>query len=308
MDTLRALDLNLLVALNALLDEGSVTGAARRMGLSQPAMSRTLGRLRDLFADPLFVRAGRALIPTPRATALAEPLTALLANADALLRRDAPFDPATAHGELTLFTADLTASLILPDLIARLAAFAPGLDLVIRDAAAAATLAPQLGATPSVAVAPYAPDSGVIRRRPGGVESFSVIARADHPALSAGPLDPATWAGLRHLLIAPRGRPGGVVDTALAARGLNRRVAVRIKTFALAGPIVATSDLVATVPTVLAEGFARTLPVVVLPPPLPLPGFSLDLLWHERYHHDPAHAWFRAAVAATLARVAPADR
>jgi len=146
--------------------------------------------------------------------------------------------------------------------------------------------------------------SSLLGWRLGGLRSDEgdplVVELRDELELAAQRLDAASQR--RHLLIAPRGRPGGVVDATLAAHGLTRRVAVRIKTFALAGPIVATSDLVATVPSVLAERFAQTLPLAVLPPPLPLPGFSLDLLWHERYHHDPAHAWFRAAVADTLGR------
>ena len=147
MDHVSPLDLNLLVALDALLATRSVTRAAERAGVTQSAMSRTLARLREAFGDPLFVRAGRTLVPTERAAGLAEPLVALLAEAQALLTRGAPFSPATARRELTLHAADLATSLIMPALVARLAREAPGVDVVTLDDATAAPLVPSVSST-----------------------------------------------------------------------------------------------------------------------------------------------------------------
>jgi len=298
---LSGVDLNLLVALDALLATRSVTAAAGRVGVTQSAMSRTLGRLRDLFDDPLFVRVGRGLVPTERAEALVAQLSEWRADTEALLRHRAPFDPATARRELLISAPDLATSLAMPRLLARLANEAPGIDVVTVDVHGD-DLDALLVERPSVAISPRIPDRAALRQRPTCTLGFSVILRRDHPALARG-LDVATFAGLRHLLVAPRGRPGGVVDELLAERGLQRRVAALIKTFAIAGEIVAESDLVATVPSVLAARFARTLPIVALAPPLPMPTFTLHVGWHERYHHDAGHAWLRRAVIAALDEV-----
>lgn len=303
MTHLSGVDLNLLVALEALLATRSVTAAAARTGVTQSAMSRTLGRLREVFGDPLLVRVGRGLVPTERAEGLVAPLADWLAGAEALLREGAPFDPATARRELTILAPDLATSLVMPRLVARLANEAPGIDLVTGELPRGDE-APALAERPSVSVTPGAPARGELRQRAGCTLGFAVIARRGHPALvDGGALTVEAFAGLRHLLIAPSGRPGGVVDRALGERGLTRRVAARVKTFAIAGEIIAGSDLVATVPAILARRFAASLPIVVLPPPLALARFTLYVAWHERYHHDAGHAWLRRAVVEALNEV-----
>lgn len=297
---LSTIDLNLLVALAALLEERSITRAARRLGVTQSAMSRTLGRLRDLLGDPLFVRSGRGVVATARGEALAEPLTRLLSDAEELIRAARPFDPGTATRQFVVGTSDFVVSVMVPPLAARIAAEAPGVDLVLVSGASGVTTAALEAGEQDLAVLPDSAATPSLRRKPSVEVPFACLLRADHPAIAGGSLSLADYAALPHLLVAPRGRPGGIVDRALAERGLTRRVSVQVQTFGVAGEIVAGTSLVATLPLPVARAHAAHLPVRVVPTPIPVPPFRLVLLWHERQHHDPGHVWLRRLVDETV--------
>jgi DNA-binding transcriptional LysR family regulator len=301
---LAGLDLNLLVTLDALLEERNVTRAARRMGLSQSAMSHALARLRDLLADPVLVRSGRGMLPTPRAEAVGRPLREALGAIERTLRAPPAFDPGTAEKAFRMWGGDFAEMVVLPPLLARLSTAAPGLDLAF---------APSIeGIRPSLtrgeidlAFAPVR----TVDRGPGIQEEalfeerFVSVVRTGHP-LAAGKLTPARFAEARHAFIAPRGRPGGAVDDALARLGLRRRVVLMLPHFVVAPHVVAASDLVLTLPERMARLLVAQLPITVLETPLVLPTFTVSMIWHERSDADPAHAWLRAEVRALGEQVA----
>jgi len=297
------IDLNLLVAFEALLDERSVTRAAERVGLSQPAMSRALGRLRALFGDRLFVRTTAGLAATPRAEAAAVPLRALLAEVRRLVQPP-DFDPAAMRGTVRLAMVDYQSVLLLPRLLARLERDAPGLDVQV------VAMGPDLHARLESGDVDLS--IGVFDRAEAGLyrqtlyrDGFACLVRAGHPCLH-GPLGVERFAALRHAFLTTTGEGrGGMVDGALQRLGLSRRITLFTPHFLAAPLMVAESDLILTLPRMLAQRLQRMAPVVVLEPPVDLPVFTVSQLWHERRHGDPAHAWLRAALASAAADLAP---
>ncbi len=286
-------ELDLLAAFDALHREGHLTRAAARAGRSQPAMSRALARMREAFGDELFVRTPRGMVPTPRADALAPEVRRVLDAARSLVRaRD--FDASTLERTFVIATTDLVEAHLLPALAARLRDLAPRASLLLRpmDAALAGDL--EVGRVDLV-VSPRASIPQGAMQRHLFDDEFLCAVRRGHPALKRG-LDLAAWAALEHVQIAPRGVPGGPVDDALGARGLARRVAVRTPSFLAAPVLVARSDYVITAPRVVLEAVAEPLGLHTFPPPLPLPGFRIQLGWHRRAQGDPAHAWLRGVV------------
>ena len=296
---LAGIDLNLLVALDALLAERSVTRAADRVGLSQPAMSRALGRLRDLFGDRLLVRTSSGLAPTPRAEALAQRLRAVLMEVGQIVR--APeFDPATLRGMARIAIPDYLGLLVLPALLRRLEREAPGLDIVLAPPRAT-TLNELEAGGPDLAIGNFPDVPAGFYGKPVMTDGFACLARRGHPALTE-PLTPERFAGLRHALITVRDdRSPGAVDEALGRLGLTRRIALRVPNFLAAPLIVAETDLILTLPRRLAHWLAGRADVQVMEPPLDLGTFTILQLWHERRRDDPEHAWLRATAASAIA-------
>ncbi len=290
---LGGLDLNALVVLDALLLTRSVTAAARSVGLSQSATSHALARLRRTFGDPLLVRGAGGLVATTRAEAMASPLREALAAMQRAVAGPARFDPATAQRRFVLSLADYVGLVMLPGLLQRVAAEAPGVDLQVRnhDGHGGELLA--RGEFDLMVVPDSRPVEGSgIRARKLFHERFVCLVHRDHPAL-ARRWTLESFVRLRHAVIAPTGRPGGVVDDALAELGLTRRVVLSLPQFLLAPFVVAGSDLVLTLPERVARVFVEQLPLLLVEPPLRLRGFTMQLLWHERSHDDPAHRWLR---------------
>lgn len=290
--SLRGTDLNLLVILQAILTEGSVSRAAARLNLTQPAASQALSRARALFGDPLLVRDGAAMRPTPRAEALRGELTAAL---DGVAQLFAPpgFDPATARRAFVIAASDMGELLVLPPLIRRVLAEAPGCTLTIRSVEAqppdaAIDLAVIGGA------APEGPFEGLELYE----ESFVLLCRPDHPLLQ-GALTPERLAAQPHALVTPRGAgTAGPVDAALARLGLTRRIVLRLTSFASLPPLLAGSDLVAAVPARFAarpevQALCRSHPL-----PFDSPRVPLRLVWHSRFAADPGHRWLRGLLGA----------
>jgi DNA-binding transcriptional LysR family regulator len=290
--------LDLLRCFAVLHHERHLSRAAMRVGLSQPAMSRVLGRLRDAFGDPLFVRTPRGMLPTARADELAPRVHAVLDAAEALVR-PAAFDPATLARTFTIGTADFFDAMLIPRLIDQLAV-APGVRVHTRpidDDVSDALGSGRLDLT--IGVREAAPSEARLGKLYD--EQFVCAVRRDHPRVGRR-LSLERFVELPHLLIAPGGNPGSRVDTALAARGLTRRVVVRVHTFQSAPAIVASSDLIVTAPARLLEPLAQRFRLRLLPPPIELPGFPVFAAWHPRVHDDPAHVWFRGALAAASKR------
>lgn len=292
-------DLALLRYFDHLHRERHLTRAARRAGLSQPAMSRALVRMREAFGDPLFVRTPRGMTPTPRADALAAEVRAVLDAAEALVR-PALFDPARLARTFTIGTADLFDAELIPRLIATLARIAPGVSVTTRPFGEAPGDALVTGRFDLVITVRAALPAEAMTARMYE-DDFVCAVRRDHPGVGRR-LTVERFAALPHLQIAPRGEPGGPVDTALEARGLARRVVMRVHTFLSAPAIVAHSDLILTAPRRVLGPLARPFGLRLLDPPLALPALSVWQGWHPRVHDDPAHAWFRTVVADSVAR------
>lgn len=290
-----ALDLNLLVVLEALLAERNVTRASRRLGLSQPATSHALGRLRDLFDDPLLLRTPRGMQPTARAEELAPLVHDALAAVRRTLDSSAPFDPAATERTFNVLTADQSAFVLLPALLAELGRAAPRAAVAVRPVAVADAEARLADGSLDLAIGLLSERPGLHRQRLFH-ERFVCVARKGSPA-ARGRLTLDRYCSLSHLLVTPSGQPGGIVDTRLGELGRKRHVALFVSTFLVAPHVIASTDLVWTAPLRIAETYARHLPLVLKPGPLALDGFTVWQLWHERSERDPAHRWFREAVA-----------
>jgi DNA-binding transcriptional LysR family regulator len=299
------INLNLLAVLDALLAERSVTRAAAHLGLSQSATSHALRRLREMFDDPLLVRGSAGLVPTALAEELAGPVRSGLLTLARAVRGELRFDPATAKRTFTVATVDHPLLTGLPRFLATAAADAPGIDLHVRpfgDELARRLEAGEIDVVLAGAEAEMvlALDKGLMRSRVIR-EGFVCVTRPDHPALKARALDLETFAALPHLLVSTTGAGPGIVDTALAQHGLERRIAVRIPYFSGAPLLLAQSDMIATLPRSMAEAGQRIAPLALHTPPLDLPRSDAFLWWHERFQRDPGHAWFRQALLAAFA-------
>ncbi|MGY3944407.1 LysR family transcriptional regulator [Aeromonas tecta] len=286
-------DLNLLITLDALLAEGSVAGAARRLSLSPSAMSRALARLRETTGDPLLVRAGRGLVPTPRALALREQVARLVQDAGMVLRPQQDVNPTQLVRTFRLRASDGFVETLGPALLARLATEAPGVRLHFvakpnkeSDPLRHGELDFESGVI-GTNTAPELHSQALFRDR------FVAVVRPGHP-LCTEPLTASRYASAHHIMVSRRGQEHGPIDQALAALKLERHVATLVPGFATALALVRGSELVATVPELHCASLHGDL--VRLPLPFPLPGLTLALLWHPRLDADPAHRWLRQLI------------
>jgi DNA-binding transcriptional LysR family regulator len=294
---LSAIDLNLLVVLEALLSERHVTRAAMRVGLSQSATSHALSRLRDLYGDPLLVRSGSKLALTPRAHALLPVITRALADLHATITQEPAFDARVSERAFRLGADDYTQAMLIPPLLEHFEREAPGISLSTVHAPNLLELVEEGQVDLATVVGHSVPSP--LRRQELFTEGFTCMVRKRHPSVKSK-LTLSQYLALRHLVVAPSGAPGSVVDSALAERGKQRRVALRVSSFLVAAVLVMKSDLISTVPERLAQRFVKIYPLRLLPPPLPLPRFTLSIAWHPRLENDPPHAWFRNAIARIL--------
>ncbi|MCY0953178.1 LysR family transcriptional regulator [Streptomyces sp. H27-S2] len=299
------LDLNLLTALDALLEEGSVTGAAARLHVTAPAMSRSLGRIRKATGDQILVRTGRSMVPTTRALAMRAQVHVLVQQAHHLLSAQQELDLASLERVFTVRWHDALTAACGTALITAVHRQAPGVQL--RLPAESGTDTPELRRgevdLESSSSAPTLPD---IRHRLVGRDRLVVAVRPGHP-LTEGPLSLARYAAAEHLTVSRRGSLRDPIDDALATSGLERRVAAAGPTAAFALQLALGTDLVVTLPDAVTRAAREQLGLVTLPPPLPLPHVPLYLLWHQRYDDDRAHTWLRETAAETVqALFAPA--
>ncbi len=293
-------DLNLLVALDVLLVEGSVARASRRLSLSASAMSRTLARLRETTGDPLLVRAGRGLVPTPRALELRDRVASIVHDAQALLRPAEALDLARLVRTFTLRTSEGFVENFGPALIARVSEEAPGVRLRFlskADKDSAPLRDGRVDLETGVVEATMSPEiraQGLFRDRIAGV------VRMKHP-LSRGRITLERYAAGRHVLASRLALDGGEVDEALEAFAMKRQVVAIVGGFAVALALARASDLIASVPE-KHTGNLRS-GMFTFPLPVPLPDITVSLLWHPRLDADPAHRWLRACVREVCAAV-----
>ncbi len=299
------IDANLAIALDALLAENSVTRAAARLQTSPAAMSRTLARLRRILQDPLLVRAGQAMVPTPRAQALREEAATVVRSLGALLSPGASVDPAGLSSTFTLQAADLVGAALAPGLLQLAQREAPGVSFRIR--------AEELEAGPALRDGRIDLEIGSIdhvdpETQVEELVSLRMVAavRPGHP-LTEGPLTPVRLAAAQHVAVSRRGRFTGPLDTALAEQNLHRRVSVVLPSHLAAMTLAARSDIVCLVPAAPPGAApsplthdAGALGLHLLDIPLELPPLTIGMAWHPRHTADGAHRWLRDAVRRTL--------
>jgi DNA-binding transcriptional LysR family regulator len=287
------LDLNLLTVLDALLEEGSVTGAARRLRLSSPAVSRSLGRLRKLTGDDILVRTGRTMTPTPYALAVREQVGILLRQTREVLTPRRDLDLAGLDRVFSLQCHNALTTALAPPLLAAMAAQAPRARLRFLAEPALDTDDLRHGRV-DLEIGAAVPALPEIRRESVGADRLVVVMRREHPC--ARGLDLAAYAAQAHVLVSRRGRLTDPVDAVLASHGLSRRVLAAVATSATAAHLIAGSDLVLTVPQLAWRPLVQAFALVAVPLPIPSPPTPIICGWHQRYDTDPAHAWLRSQV------------
>jgi DNA-binding transcriptional LysR family regulator len=286
-------DLNLLVTLDAVLSEGSVAGAARRLRLSPSAMSRALARLRETTGDPLLVRAGRGLVPTPRAIELREQVSQLVQDAIVVLRPARQLDFTRLRRSFTLRTREGFVENFGPALIARGAAEAPGVRLCFVQKTDKESSALRDGSVDLETGVIGKLTSPEIRVQSLFRDRFIAVVREGHP-LSKGKITAARYAAATHIGVSRPGVAGGPLDEALASQGLERQVATIVAGFSAALALARGTDMVASVPERHTGNLRAGMHSFALP--FAAPEITVSLLWHPRLDADPAHRWLRAVV------------
>ncbi|CAM4278736.1 LysR family transcriptional regulator [Bordetella muralis] len=296
-NSLRRVDLNLLVTLDTLLDERNVTRAAQRLHLSQPTVSVQLGKLRDIFNDPLLLPGPRGMRPTARADELREPLRQALESLEYAVAPSSPFDPAQARQIWRIAASDYGESTIVLPALPGLRMAAPGTRLAILSLSPTtlARQAEQGDIDLAFHISEEAPPG--LRRRSMFTERYVLAGRRGHPRLKRRPTL-AQFCKLDHVIVSPVGGGfQGPTDAVLAQRGMTRNVALSVPHFLFLDSVLANTDLVAMVPSRLVRN-SRTLQTVE--PPFEAPGFEMLMLWHERVHRNPAHQWLREHMAKSI--------
>ncbi|MBV61180.1 MAG: LysR family transcriptional regulator [Nevskiales bacterium] len=296
---LRQLDLNLLVVLDAIYSEGGITAAARRLHLTQPAVTHALNRLRQHFGDPLFVREGRQMLPTPMARNLIRPLKRSLRSIEIMLHEVDRFEPATTPRRFSLGVRDVLESVLLPPLMRAITEAAPLVDLeavqTVRRTLASDLDSGELDAAIDVLLP--LPDS--IHRQRIVFDRFVVVARKGHPDVGKR-LSLATYLAQDHVLATVRRTGGGMEDVSLAQLGQTRRIRLRCQHYFAACRVVSETNLILTMPENYARVANAGLDNQVLPAPVDMTPLDGYLYWHRNVENDPANRWFREQVLGAL--------
>jgi len=291
------LDLNLLLTLDALLAEHNVTRAAERLHLSQPSVSVHLARLREALDDPLLLPGPRGMRPTARADALRAPLRQALEALQRAVAPAAPFDPAQAGNTWRVAASDYGESTIVLPALAALRRAAPGTRLAVLQVAPLQIARQAERGEIDLALHTRAGAPPTLRQRTLFAERYVLAGRAGHPRLRRRPT-PAQFCTLEHVIVSPDGGGfSGVTDAVLHERGLRRRVALSVPHFLFVIDVLLRTDLVAMLPERVARGHPG---LRLCAPPVPVPGYEMAMLWHERVHRDPAHRWVRELLAASV--------
>jgi DNA-binding transcriptional LysR family regulator len=288
------IDLNLLRVLDALLDTGSVVGAAARLHLSPPAVSRSLGRLRKVLDDPLFVRAGRELVPTELAKSLRGPTQAALSEALKILQPAMSLDPINLKRRFVIRADDSIIAVLALPLMERVQMSAPGVDIdFLRDDSNYVTQFRNGELDFRIGV--HAEEHRDTQSEVLLTDRFVAIVHKDH-ALAGRRLTTRKFADAHHVTVSPVGKRTGPIDVALAEIGMERKHITTVTSFVVAAHLVATTDQVGSVPRTIAKTMARALPIVSLEIPLSLPTFDVCVTWHDRHGDDAAHQWLRTQI------------
>ncbi len=297
---LRSVDLNLLVVFDALMAERNVTRAAVRNGLSQPAVSKALNRLRHLFDDPLFIRRDRCMEPTPRAIELSGPIHGALANISRTLASPSAFNPAEISATVTIATIDFYQMSLLPALIRILRREAPGIHLQLKACDRFCQNESLECGEIDIAIGPVGALRDDLRAIPLWKDRLTTLVACDNPIAKALTLESFAAAphvvDAGHVRITPEGHVTSVVDAILAASGLRRQIAVVLPNSAGIPHVVAATDLIATLPTRVVKDLAPIKNVHFLPAPFPALEVSPHMLWHVRTENIPLQVWLRSVI------------
>jgi DNA-binding transcriptional LysR family regulator len=300
---LRQIDLNLLVILHQLLQDRSVSTSADKLGLTQPAVSNALKRLRAMLKDDLFVRTARGMEPTPYALHLAAPVGEALATLKAAFDERDAFDPATSTRTFTLSMTDIGEIYFMPPLLKALATLAPHIQIStarntagnLKEEMEAGNVDLALGLLPHLT-------TGFFQRRLFK-QRYVCMFRKDHPT-ATNPISMKSYAALEHLGIIAANTGHGEVDALIAKRGIQRRVRLHVPHFIAVGHILQSSDLIATVPERFAVHCEAPFNLAISPLPMKLPDIAIHLFWHAKYNRDPASMWLRQLMVSLFADAA----
>lgn len=296
-------DLNLLPVFVALMEERSVTRAASRLGITQPALSNSLNRLRDLLRDPLFIRERYGIKPTQLAEEIGPTIEAALVQLDEVVIHQQDFDPADAERHFLIAPNSYVELVLMPALVARLREQAPAIKLRMtpfgNDLAETGVISGTTAMVLGRIVDP--PDNLVVQHLMD--DGLACIVRRDHPEVGDN-LSRDQYESLKHVNVLPPGRIRAGVFQALGKQNLKREVAVSVTHFLAVPEMIAVTDYCATLPMLVCRGLERDARLKVLPAPVDLGTFPVELAWHVRYRHDPAHRWLRTAIIDTARALA----
>lgn len=301
-----SLDLNLLRVLDALLREGSTIRAGQRVGLSQPAVSAALARLRHALKDELFFRRGQGLEPTDYARSLAMPLRKILDDLEALLSGPADFDPATSNAAFKLSGSDFFAEMLMPRLADEVSKRAPGMRVQLVDLVPDSYVDTLERYEVDIALIPVTGFPDWVEYRPVFWSTFSAVARRNHPRLANAGLKPGDtipidlFCDLGHVLFSPEGRLKAMGDAALARVGRERRVVMTMPVFSGVCRAVSESDLISLIPTQLAHRVATFMEIDTYAPPMRVDPALITMIWHKRSSATPEHRWLRDLIVEVL--------
>lgn len=292
------LDLNLLIVLDSLLSEGSVTRAAQRLHLAQPTVSNALARLREVFKDPLLIRVGREMKPTQKARELIAPLREALGQLDKAVGNTADFNPATTVRTIRIATTDYVAAVLVPELLAYLGAHAPNMQVVITDLNATDPLGGLHSGDIDLLLGGLSTTNPYIHRCDLLTDKYVCVVRKGHPSIR-GKISVKQFLETPHLVVHQQnGASGGTLDELINQMAVKRNVAITLTSphYFSATYALLCSDVVLTVASRIGNRIGHDFPLQVLKLPIPLKPFLVSQLWHKRMHDDPAHAWFRKAL------------
>jgi DNA-binding transcriptional LysR family regulator len=300
---LSRLDLNLLVAFDALLTERSVTRAAARIGLGQSAMSHNLARLRTLFGDELLTRGADGMRPTPRALALADPVRVTLSQIQAAVLQREVFDPATADRTFRIGLADSIEVAVIPSLLARLSETAPAVSLRLRPIDRRTILEDLDTGRLDLGIGVF--DQGQIHHKRRALYSDNFLCLFNPARVNfVPPLSLEDYLSVPHVLTSLTDDAHGAVDQALAKLKLRRSIALTTPGFLAVPFVLRRAPVITTMPSRLARYFADAFGLATSPAPIELPTFTISLLWHASFDHDPGHVWLRQTVVGLASEVA----
>ncbi|WP_151448685.1 LysR family transcriptional regulator [Lacisediminimonas profundi] len=297
---LNEIDLNLLVVFDQLIHEKRVSAVAVKLGLTQPAVSNALSRLRKMLGDDLFLRTSRGMEPTPYASRLAEPIAYALGTIRDTLNLRSDFNPATSTRKFTLAVTDIGEIYLLPRLMTELARIAPGVTIStvrgttanLRDEIEAGHVDLAIGLLPQL-------KSGYFQRRLFR-QRYVCMFRKGH-ALDKGKITAAEFAEAQHVVVVAEGTGHAKVDESIQRKKITRNIVLTVPHFVAVGHILSTTDMVATVPERYASACIEPFGLRYVPHPLPLPEIGINLFWHAKFHKEPDNQWLRSLISDTFA-------